>query len=68
MYFVYEKIEASSLNYSEIFVNYERKLYTALNYKDMPMLMDYIYYCYYLSKAEDNNMYNEEYQLNFICK
>lgn len=48
------------MNYSEIFVNYEKKLYTALNYKDMPMLMDYIYYCYYLSKAEKNNMYNEK--------
>lgn len=45
------------MNHSEILISYEEKLYTELNYKDMTMLMDYVYYCIYLSKVEKNCLY-----------
>lgn len=33
---------------------YEISLYKELNYKNISMLMDYVYYCYYLSFIDKN--------------
>lgn len=55
-----QRKEVNKLDYRKLFINYENKLCTSLNYKDMPMLMDYVYYCYYLSRIENNYTYYEK--------